>query len=94
MPKLAVPLLEKGSSCLLHNTLEQSLNSRPKLAIFSLALADLVVYYQLDFEPEHCPHKHKYSSDLHNPQGQSAKISHVLDDKCVLCNKELTGHPR
>jgi predicted transcriptional regulator len=31
-----------GSSCLLHNTLDQSLNSRPKLAIFSFALADLV----------------------------------------------------
>jgi hypothetical protein len=27
---------------LLHNTLDQSLNSRPKLAIFSLSLADLV----------------------------------------------------
>ena len=33
---------KKGASCLLHNTLDQSLNLRPKLAIFSLALADLV----------------------------------------------------
>jgi len=33
---------QKGSSCLLHNTLDQSLNSRPKLAIFSFALAGLV----------------------------------------------------
>ena len=30
---------KKRSRCLLHNTLVQSLNSRPKLAIFSLALA-------------------------------------------------------
>jgi hypothetical protein len=34
-------LCEKRGRCLLHNTLEQSLNSRPKLAIFSFALADL-----------------------------------------------------
>ena len=33
---------KKGSSCLLHNTLDQFLNSCPKLAIFSLAFADLV----------------------------------------------------
>ena len=34
--------IQKGSSCLLHNTLAQAFNSRPKLAISSLALADLV----------------------------------------------------
>jgi hypothetical protein len=31
-------------------------------------------------------HKHKDSSDLHNPQGQSAGIDLALDDTSVLCS--------
>ena len=45
---------KKGSSRLLHNTPVQSLNSRPKLAISSLALADLagnsVINYEINVD--------------------------------------------
>ena len=41
---------KKGSSYLLHNTLDQSINLRPKLAIFSLALPDLVGNSILNYE--------------------------------------------